>query len=89
MISFKDGILTRVQGTKKTKVPYVGDPLNAVQEIMSAYKPVKVAGLPPFFGGAVGFFSYDMARHFEKIPATAKDDLGMVDFYFLIYWEQL
>jgi para-aminobenzoate synthetase component 1 len=34
-------------------------------------------GLPPFFGGAVGYVSYDWIRTIESIPSLAQDDLGL------------
>ncbi|MFP4614897.1 MAG: anthranilate synthase component I [Thiohalorhabdus sp.] len=54
-------------------------------------KEVRVApveGLPRFAGGAVGYFSYDTVRHFEAIPETNPDPLGMAD-AFLVRTEQL
>jgi anthranilate synthase component 1 len=33
--------------------------------------------LPPFTGGAVGYFGYDAVRWFERLPRQAKDDLDM------------
>ena len=33
-----------------------------------------MAGLPPFLGGAVGYFGYDLGRTLERLPATAADD---------------
>ena len=33
-----------------------------------------MAGLPPFLGGAVGYFGYDLGRTLERLPATATDD---------------
>jgi len=35
---------------------------------------VPVPGLPRFQGGTVGYLAYDMVRHMERLPATAKDD---------------
>jgi anthranilate/para-aminobenzoate synthase component I len=32
---------------------------------------------PPFKGGWIGWFSYDLGRLFERIPALAIDDLGL------------
>jgi anthranilate synthase component I len=32
-----------------------------------------------FAGGAVGYISYDAVRYWEKLPATAADDLGFPD----------
>ncbi len=33
----------------------------------------------PFFGGAVGWLSYDLGRHFERVDGTARDDLQAPD----------
>jgi anthranilate/para-aminobenzoate synthase component I len=42
--------------------------------------------LPPFFGGAIGFFSYDLSHHIEVLPHRAKDDLQSPDL-FLAFFE--
>ncbi len=34
-------------------------------------------GIPPFFGGAVGYVSYDWIRTIESIPSLAQNDLGL------------
>jgi len=31
----------------------------------------------PFSGGAIGYFSYDLARRLERLPESAVDDVGM------------
>jgi anthranilate synthase component 1 len=36
-------------------------------------------GLPPFTGGGVGFFSYDLVRTLERIPRHPNDDLALPD----------
>ncbi len=51
--------------------------LEVLREIMGPRRPVRVPGLPPFSGGAVGYFGYDAVRWFEKLPAEAQDDLGI------------
>src|SRR5512134_2989785 len=33
----------------------------------------------PFTGGAVGYWSYDYGRRLERLPARARDDLGLPD----------
>jgi anthranilate synthase component I len=53
------------------------DPTAALAEVMSEWKPVPVAGLPRFWGGAVGWISYDVVHAFEDLPARAPDDLGL------------
>ncbi len=44
------------------------DPLSKLREMMAAYQPVEVPGLPRFFGGAVGYLGYDMVRFVEELP---------------------
>src|SRR5688500_14231110 len=39
----------------------------------------KPGWLPPFFGGAVVFLSYDLVRQFEQLPQLALDDLDFPD----------
>jgi anthranilate synthase component 1 len=61
-----------------------GRPLAALRELLSRYRPVDVAGLPRFYGGAVGFMGYDMVRYFESLPAKKADKLKIPDAVFLI-----
>lgn len=63
------------RGHKKEKVSAQGNPLQAIQNLLSEYRVVPVEGLPRFSGGLVGFFGYDMVRTFEKIPSTAVDEM--------------
>lgn len=53
------------------------DPTAALAEVMAAHEPVAPPGLPRFWGGAVGWLSYDAVRSFENLPARAQDDLGV------------
>ncbi|MDQ6692304.1 MAG: anthranilate synthase component I family protein [Candidatus Dormibacteraeota bacterium] len=47
-----------------------GDPLRALAEITEA-RVAPVAGLPRFHGGVVGYLSYEVACHFERLPTAA------------------
>jgi anthranilate synthase component 1 len=69
---------------KKRETLNTDDPLATLKKIMQAYSPVEVKGLPRFFGGAVGYISYDMIRFFEKLPASTEDDLDWYDAYLMI-----
>jgi anthranilate synthase component 1 len=51
--------------------------LDVLREMIRAHRPVKVPDLPPFSGGAVGYFGYDAVQWFERAPANAPDDLRM------------
>lgn len=73
-----------IEGKKEIKLKVEKDPLNALREYLSKYNSVSVPGLPRFFGGAVGYLSYDLVRHFEKIPDTAEDELKFYDCCFMI-----
>src|SRR5690606_39081003 len=50
---------------------------------LSAYKSPRLDNLPPFTGGAVGFFGYDLLQYYEKLPAHREDDLRMDDIHFM------
>ncbi|MBI4395497.1 MAG: anthranilate synthase component I [Elusimicrobia bacterium] len=58
------------------------NPLEDVRRLLKDHKAAEVKGLPRFFGGAVGFVSYDMVRFFEKLPSFGRDDLGLPDSFF-------
>ena len=53
------------------------DPITALSEVMQEWKPVASELLPRFWGGAVGWVSYDAVRSFENLPSVAEDDLDV------------
>jgi anthranilate synthase component 1 len=55
------------------------DPLGFLRERINRYKPVRIPGLPPLVAGAIGYFSYDMVRLFEKLPDQTAKDLKVDD----------
>lgn len=60
------------------------DPFSLLRQCLAEY-PLPLQNGIPFFGGAVGFFAYDLARNIETLPALALDDLAsprmMIGFY--------
>lgn len=40
--------------------------------------------MPPFCGGAVGYFAYDLKNSIESLPTSACDDLDLPDLFF--FW---
>jgi anthranilate/para-aminobenzoate synthase component I len=48
------------------------DPIGSLQRLLADFRVPRGPGLPSFFGGAVGFFGYDIARFFEKLPHREK-----------------
>nr|MBI3612986.1 anthranilate synthase component I family protein [Nitrospirota bacterium] len=59
-----------------------GNPFTALTDLMRASRMPRPDGLPPFFGGAVGYLSYDAVRQFERLPRLAEDDLLAPDIQF-------
>ncbi len=41
--------------------------------------------VPPFFGGAIGYFSYDLVRQFETLSPLSLDDLATPDLEFAFF----
>ena len=58
-------------------------PLKKLRELLANYRTERVEGLPPFQGGAIGFFSYDFVHQFEELPRRALDDLNLPESYFV------
>jgi len=58
-----------------------GDPFVKLQKVLTRYKLEKdnSLNLPRgiFRGGWIGYFSYDLGRYIEKLPAAAVDDIGL------------
>ncbi|HJU04604.1 MAG TPA: anthranilate synthase component I family protein [Nitrospiraceae bacterium] len=69
--------------TREGGVVHRQHPFQGLAEQMRASRLPKPQGLPPFWGGAVGFFSYDLVRQFEPLPSLAADDLGLPDVHFI------
>jgi anthranilate synthase component 1 len=58
--------------------------LEALSRYMRCVKPVPVPGLPRFYGGAVGYLSYETVHNLERLPRTKPDVLGWPEATFLI-----
>ncbi len=58
-------------------------PLVKLRELLANYRTERIDGLPPFTGGAVGFFSYDFVHQIEDIPHKARRDLDIPEAYFV------
>lgn len=62
-----------------------GKPLEKLREISRRFRTVKLEDMPPFLGGGVGYFAYDLVRQFEKLPCTTPDELGLDDFHMMYF----
>ena len=61
-------------------IPHEGDPLGILREYMQDFRPATVAGLPRFWGGMVGYFTYEMVSFFESIPNHLPEDKPLAHF---------
>ena len=56
-----------------------GDPYALAQEAVTQQRQAALPELPPFAGGAVGFFGFDCVRAVERLPEPNEDVLGLPD----------
>jgi len=56
-----------------------GDPYALAAAELSRFRPAHLAGLPPFAGGAVGMFAYDLVRTVETLGEPNPDAIGIPD----------
>jgi anthranilate synthase component 1 len=56
-----------------------GDPYALAAAEVGRFKPAPLPGLPPFAGGAVGVFAYDLVRTVEPLGEPGPDPIGAPD----------
>lgn len=67
-----------------TEYADTGDGLAFLKQLFER-KKTSFRGDLPFYGGAVGFFSYDLKDSLENLPVTVKKDLEMPDIWLGFY----
>ena len=75
----------RITGPAGVEALECDDPLAELERRMAAYRPARLAELPPFTSGAVGCVAYDAVRYVERLPHAPPDDLGLPDLSFAFY----
>ena len=56
-----------------------GNPFHLLDEQLSRFKLAPAPNLPPFQGGAVGYFGYELAQHLERVPMARYDEMQFPD----------
>ena len=69
--------ITVSEGTQRRS--FEGNIFEQLKLSLAGHTPARLAGLPPFTAGAVGFFAYDVVRLIETLPEHAADELGVPD----------
>jgi len=65
--------------TGETQEFMQGNPFTVLKKLLARYTLPKMPDLPPFLGGATGYFAYDLGEQLEVLPSTAEDDLAIPD----------
>jgi anthranilate synthase component I len=60
------------------------DPYGAIADYLGHYEIAEPDQLPPFAGGAVGFFGYDLVRTVEPLGEPNPDPVGLPDMALMI-----
>jgi anthranilate synthase component I len=81
VLRWNDGTLTSSTGSGELDAP---DPYGAVANYLDRFRLAPVEGLPPFAGGAVGFFGYDLVRTVEPLGPPNPDTLGLPDMALMV-----
>ncbi len=71
-------------GASPDRVIEAPDPYAAAAEYLGRYEIAEPDELPPFAGGAVGFFGYDLVRTVEPLAEPNPDPVGLPDMALMI-----
>lgn len=81
LLVFRQHVEIRQDGRRQI-ISHNGDPLAVLKNFMAGYRPAQVKELPRFWGGLVGYLTYEMVSFFEAIPNRLPDDQPLA--YFII-----
>ncbi|WP_410768363.1 anthranilate synthase component I [Fontibacillus sp. BL9] len=81
MTAKKGEVVMERQGVRETVKS--ARPVDDLKAVLRSYRSPELPEMPPFTGGAIGFFGYDLLQYYEKLPSHRVDDLGMQDMQFM------
>ncbi len=90
LLRWSDGILSEWSGDERPSesapraTSEAPDPYAALSGYLERLRAAPVEGLPPFAGGAVGFFGYDLVRTVEPLGEPNPDTLGLPDMALMV-----
>ena len=72
-----------LEETEKRILKDIGNPLYALKDLIKKLRPVTNKDLPPFQGGFVGYFNYDLVRKWEYLPGVSPQDARVPESIFM------
>ena len=78
------GSQVRLSSDGKSQL-FRADPFSVLQKILRDLRVEETKVGPPFRGGAVGYFGYDLCHFLEKLPRPARNDLKLPDLHLGFY----
>lgn len=65
-------------------IPSESNPMDTLAAVLDVLHTQPLAGLPPLTSGMVGMIGYDAVRRWERLPATAVDELQLPELAMLL-----
>jgi anthranilate synthase component I len=90
LLRWSEGVLSEWSGDERpaeaapSATSEAPDPYAVLSAYLDRLRPAPVEGLPPFAGGAVGFFGYDLVRTVEPLGEPNPDPLGLPDMALMV-----
>jgi anthranilate synthase component I len=89
VLRWQDGVLSEwpgdaIAGAEPRARNRAPDPYAGVSDYLDRYRLAPVDDLPPFAGGAVGFFGYDLVRTVEPLGEPNPDPIGLPDMALMV-----
>lgn len=76
-------VIRSKEGKQEAKVPHPGE---EIRKILKEYQSPRIAGMPTFTGGFVGYFSYDYIMYAEpSIKLDRRDEEGFQDVDLMLF----
>jgi anthranilate synthase component 1 len=79
-----DGAAESGKGALPDQITDAPDPYAAVADYLGRFQIAEAEVLPPFAGGAVGFFGYDLVRTVEPLGEPNPDPIGLPDMALMV-----
>lgn len=76
---FRDCVRVRTDNENET-IEHGNNPLGVLKQILNRYQAAELPEMPRFWGGLVGYLSYEMVSFFERIPNLLSEDQPIAHF---------